>query len=146
MLFMWDLRFSRQRVWRLEPCSLVGVDRCFGGVYCLHHQGNKIIMFCTFINIVNPCYWPFPIPGGYSLTLLYATPSSVSYIRQFLNHPIFVNVIHEARSLDPGFSPPTVLLLFRQPTTHWLIHPLFICLFIVTIKSVAMSAQLKNRG
>jgi hypothetical protein len=26
--------------WATQPCSLVEVDRRFGGVYCLHHQGN----------------------------------------------------------------------------------------------------------
>jgi hypothetical protein len=24
----------------IAPCSLVGIDRCFRGVYCLHHQGD----------------------------------------------------------------------------------------------------------
>jgi hypothetical protein len=27
--------------WDIAPCSLVGVDRCFGGAYCLHHQGDE---------------------------------------------------------------------------------------------------------
>jgi hypothetical protein len=25
-------------LWHTEPCSHVEVDRCFRGVYCLHHQ------------------------------------------------------------------------------------------------------------
>jgi hypothetical protein len=27
--------------WDVSPCSLVGVDRRFRGVYCLHHQSDK---------------------------------------------------------------------------------------------------------
>jgi hypothetical protein len=26
--------------WDTPPCRLVGVDRCFRGAYCLHHQGD----------------------------------------------------------------------------------------------------------
>jgi hypothetical protein len=26
--------------WNIPPCSLVEVDRRFGGAYCLHHQGD----------------------------------------------------------------------------------------------------------
>jgi hypothetical protein len=28
----------------IAPCSLVGVDRCFTGAYCLHHQGLYITL------------------------------------------------------------------------------------------------------
>jgi hypothetical protein len=28
-------------VWDIAPCSLVEVDQRFGGVYCLHHQGDE---------------------------------------------------------------------------------------------------------
>jgi hypothetical protein len=27
--------------WDDEPCSLVGIDRRFVGVYCLHHQSEE---------------------------------------------------------------------------------------------------------
>jgi hypothetical protein len=27
--------------WDIAPCSLAEVDRCFRGVYCLHHQGYR---------------------------------------------------------------------------------------------------------
>jgi hypothetical protein len=27
-------------LWDIAPCSLVGVDRCFRDVYCLHNQGD----------------------------------------------------------------------------------------------------------
>jgi hypothetical protein len=27
--------------WDVAPCSLVGIDRCFRGAYCLHHQGTS---------------------------------------------------------------------------------------------------------
>jgi hypothetical protein len=26
--------------WDVAPCSLIGVDQRFRGVYCLHHQGD----------------------------------------------------------------------------------------------------------
>jgi hypothetical protein len=28
--------------WDITPCSLLKVNRCFGGTYCLHFQGRKI--------------------------------------------------------------------------------------------------------
>jgi hypothetical protein len=31
-------------VWDVAPCSLVGVDRRFGGAYCLHHQDDDLVM------------------------------------------------------------------------------------------------------
>jgi hypothetical protein len=27
-------------LWDVSPCSLVDIDRCFRGAYCLHHQGD----------------------------------------------------------------------------------------------------------
>jgi hypothetical protein len=27
--------------WDVASCSLIEVDRCFGGVYCLHQQGDR---------------------------------------------------------------------------------------------------------
>jgi hypothetical protein len=27
-------------IWDVAPCSLVDIDLCFGGAYCLHHQGS----------------------------------------------------------------------------------------------------------
>jgi hypothetical protein len=27
--------------WDVAPCSLVRVDRRFGGAYCLHHEGDE---------------------------------------------------------------------------------------------------------
>jgi hypothetical protein len=32
--------------WDVAPCSLVDIDRRFGGAYCLHHQGYELV--CTF--------------------------------------------------------------------------------------------------
>jgi hypothetical protein len=29
--------------WDVAPCRLIGVDRRFGGVYCLHRQGDEFI-------------------------------------------------------------------------------------------------------
>jgi hypothetical protein len=29
--------------WNFAPCSLVDVDRRFGGTYYLHHQGDRFI-------------------------------------------------------------------------------------------------------
>jgi hypothetical protein len=26
--------------WEVAPCSPVDIERCFGGAYCLHHQGD----------------------------------------------------------------------------------------------------------
>jgi hypothetical protein len=28
-------------LWNITPCSLMEVDRCFRGTYCLHHQGHE---------------------------------------------------------------------------------------------------------
>lgn len=42
---MWCLRFSCRRVWKwpylwdVTPCSLVEIDRCFRGAYCLWNVG-----------------------------------------------------------------------------------------------------------
>jgi hypothetical protein len=30
--------------WDASPCSLIEVDWCFRGAYCLHHQGNEALM------------------------------------------------------------------------------------------------------
>jgi hypothetical protein len=27
--------------WDIVPCNLVEEDRCFGGTYCFHHQGDR---------------------------------------------------------------------------------------------------------
>jgi hypothetical protein len=27
--------------WDIVPCNLVEADRCFGGTYCFHHQGDR---------------------------------------------------------------------------------------------------------
>jgi hypothetical protein len=37
----WYFRFSLRRIWRWQPRSLVEVDRCFMGVYCLHRPGGR---------------------------------------------------------------------------------------------------------
>jgi hypothetical protein len=46
---MWDFRFWLRRAWSLvfwniSPCSHVEVDRRFRGAYCLHHQGDSVIV------------------------------------------------------------------------------------------------------
>jgi hypothetical protein len=30
-------------LWDVAPCSLVGVDQCFGDAYNLHHQGDEFV-------------------------------------------------------------------------------------------------------
>jgi hypothetical protein len=34
--------------WDVAPCSLVEIDRCFGGAYCFHHQG---VVYSSSVNI-----------------------------------------------------------------------------------------------
>jgi hypothetical protein len=35
------LRANTTAFWDTAPCSLVEVDRSFGDVYCLHHNGDE---------------------------------------------------------------------------------------------------------
>jgi hypothetical protein len=49
--------------WDIQPCSLLGVDRRFRGVYCLHHQSDEILLVRTFetsvyFNETTRCYIP----------------------------------------------------------------------------------------
>jgi hypothetical protein len=30
--------------WNMVPCSLVDVEQCFRGVYCLYHQGDESLI------------------------------------------------------------------------------------------------------
>jgi hypothetical protein len=38
--------------WDIVSCSLVGVDQRFGGVYCLHYQGNEFIALMVILGFV----------------------------------------------------------------------------------------------
>jgi hypothetical protein len=39
--------------WDVAPCSLVGVDRRFRGVYCLHHQADDSVVRTASIRAMN---------------------------------------------------------------------------------------------
>jgi hypothetical protein len=61
--------------WDVAPCSLVEIDRCFRGAYCLHHQGdvgpthNRILphsLECVEMFIIS---LPYFRPIEWSLTV-----------------------------------------------------------------------------
>jgi hypothetical protein len=46
--------------WDIAPCSLVKVDQCFRGSYCLHHQGDKCSLSqksVVFLPVVCSVVW-----------------------------------------------------------------------------------------
>jgi hypothetical protein len=85
--------------WDMAPCSLVEVDRCFRGTYCLHQQVDDY-EFCLFSTILS-------VNSGRSLVNI--------------NRLIFVMVkccvLFEVRTerlqrVNFMFCPPSLLLLF----------------------------------
>jgi hypothetical protein len=36
--------------WDAAPCSLIHIDRRFGGTYCLHHQGGLIAVMVEAVS------------------------------------------------------------------------------------------------
>jgi hypothetical protein len=49
--------------WDVAPCSLVEINRCFRGVYCLHHQGSDGRNWPSFQRYLLP---QSPVDGGSS--------------------------------------------------------------------------------
>jgi hypothetical protein len=87
-------------LWDKAPCSLVGVDRCFRGIYCFHHQGDSclILQDCT-----APC----------TRRLSYSHFFVLLYIHHL--HSSFLYRLHSFISFPPSSRIPFSMLLFVRP-------------------------------
>jgi hypothetical protein len=58
--------FKEAEFWDVTPCSLVGTDRRFRGVYCLYHRGDSEGLRRHFENMYLPLEYFFPLFLRYS--------------------------------------------------------------------------------
>jgi hypothetical protein len=115
--------------WDVALCTLMELDWCFRGAYCLHHQGDEVAV-CTFETVYFHetawCYVPqschpwvkVPYPSYVALLSndkekVYCHWHSDSQLPFFSNHPFFylVSVCHWTPWWHPPrhlFGPPLV--------------------------------------
>jgi hypothetical protein len=47
--------------WDIASCSLVEIDRCFTGAYCLHQQGKRPVS-----DVDGPIHISYTFPGSHT--------------------------------------------------------------------------------